>query len=302
MLFFELTVWITDIARMNSFASSLFPRCKALTQFVRHNNAKHWNPKWKKLRGEKVIKIDLSNFEKNYDQLTPDEKRTKMKEKGILPQKPWMERPIYISCTAGIFEPYVPPEGDGKFSAVTTEGAKQNIEFLTKKTKSYAAVKKIKRYEEGFNVKEFPDQVIDTYKDAHRALMDEDRTKLTQFVTEKLYPEMLYNIENKIIKWEFVKSLEPARVVHARSTNLITETNLFAQVTVRFHTQQKLSIYDRFGRLMSGSDVIPKDVLEYIVFEKHISNEYGKWRLHAKIIPPWMPIQKTLVNTVVLNQ
>ena len=37
----------------------------------------------------------------------------------ILFLRPWEEKPIYISCTGGTFEPYVPPEGDGKKSAIT---------------------------------------------------------------------------------------------------------------------------------------------------------------------------------------
>jgi large subunit ribosomal protein L45 len=61
------------------------------------------------------------------------------------------------------------------------------------------------------------------------------------------------------------------------------------QVTVRFHTQQTLAVYDRFGRLMYGSEVVAKDVVEYIVFEKHIADIYGLWRIHEKIIPDWMP-------------
>lgn len=52
---------------------------------------------------------------------------------------------------------------------------------------------------------------------------------------------------------------------------------------------QSLAIYDRFGRLMHGSEIIAKDVLEYVVFEKHLSNQYGVWRIHAKIIPDWLP-------------
>lgn len=32
--------------------------------------------------------------------------------------------------------------------------------------------------------------------------------------------------------------------------------------------------------------------MDYIVFEKHLSNEYGIWRIHGKIIPNWMsPIE-----------
>lgn len=60
-------------------------------------------------------------------------------------------------------------------------------------------------------------------------------------------------------------------------------------MTVRFHTRQQLAVYDRFGRLIHGSEIIAKDVLEYIVFEKHLSNLYGVWRIHDKIIPDWAP-------------
>ena len=35
--------------------------------------------------------------------------------------------------------------------------------------------------------------------------------------------------------------------------------------------------------------MVAKDVLEYVVFEKHLSNVYGIWRLHSKIIPDWAP-------------
>ena len=51
---------------------------------------------------------------------------------------------------------------------------------------------------------------------------------------------------------------------------------------------QILAVYDRFGRLIHGHPHVAKDVLEYVVFEKHIVNVYGKWRLHKKIIPQWL--------------
>ena len=50
---------------------------------------------------------------------------------------------------------------------------------------------------------------------------------------------------------------------------------------------QILVVYDRFGRLIHGSPVVAKDVLEYVVFERHLANVYGSWRMHAKIIPEW---------------
>lgn len=59
-------------------------------------------------------------------------------------------------------------------------------------------------------------------------------------------------------------------------------------------------MYDRFGRLLHGSEALPKDVLEYVVFEKHLSNKYGRWRIHDKIIPDWMPPKPAAARTLVL--
>lgn len=48
---------------------------------------------------------------------------------------------------------------------------------------------------------------------------------------------------------------------------------------------------------MYGDPVIPKDVLEYVVFEKHIANEYGIWRIHGKVVPDWMPEREPIRRT-----
>lgn len=59
---------------------------------------------------------------------------------------------------------------------------------------------------------------------------------------------------------------------------------------------QTLAIYDRFGRLMYGQEDVPKDVLEYVVFEKHLTNPYGSWRMHGKIIPSWAPPKQPILK------
>ena len=278
------------------------------SQIIKRDIKKHWNPKWKRLRAQKVIKVDLLPFtekkpddDDDADHISSSERRQKMKERGIFPQKPWMEKPMYISHTGTIFEPYVPPEGDGKFSPLSSSGAKQNMEFLMKKTKSYREYRKIRKYEEEFDANEFPEQALEIYKTAHTLLAEKKKDEIQKYITEKLYPEMYCNLENKRIIWRFLKSLEPARIVHARTTTLISDTNVFAQVTVRFHSQQSLAVYDRFGRLINGSEILTKDVLDYIVFEKHISNEYGLWRMHGKIVPPWMPMQYNLAKTFTVS-
>lgn len=258
-------------------------------QQTRHRRTKHFDPKFKALRRRKVVDVDIPNLNEKFEDLSKDEARNRMKERGLLPPRPWMERPFFISCTGGTFEKYVPPEGDGKKSAITATGAKQKMEFLEKKSKSMMAVRKIRSFDDDFEPPEFALSAQDIYIQSHLMMCEKNKYKMRELITERAYPEMMHNIKDKTIHWKFLKSLEPPRVVHARCTNIISKENIFAQVTVRFHTQQLLAIYDRFGRLMHGSEILAKDVMEYVVFEKHIANEYGVWRLHDKIIPDWMP-------------
>lgn len=39
-----------------------------------------------------------------------------------------LERPIHLACTAGIFDPYVPPEGDARMSSLSEEGLTQRTD------------------------------------------------------------------------------------------------------------------------------------------------------------------------------
>lgn len=88
---------------------------------MRHRITKHWEPKWKQLRRAKVVKIKLPNLQEKEEDLTEEQIRSKMKEHGLLPPRPWVETQFYISTTGGVFEPYVPPEGDGKISPITAQ-------------------------------------------------------------------------------------------------------------------------------------------------------------------------------------
>lgn len=52
---------------------------------------------------------------------------------------------------------------------------------------------------------------------------------------------------------------------------------------------------------MHGSEILAKDVLDYVVFEKHLSYRYGVWRIHGKIIPDWKPLPEPGLKTFVVE-
>lgn len=161
------------------------------------------------------------------------------------------------------------------------------------------AVRKIRSYEDEFDVPIFAEQTLKIYTKVHELLATNADEELLNYVTEYAYPLMKFQTKGKTIKWQFIQSNEPPSVVQARTQSMIEKNNMFAQVTVRLNTRQILAIYDRFGHLMHGSDAIVKDVLEFVVFEKNISDYNGRWRLHSKIIPDWLPKKEPVRQTFI---
>ena len=46
------------------------------------------------------------------------------------------------------------------------------------------------------------------------------------------------------------------------------------------------AIKDKHGRHVSGSDKQVKEVVDFVVFERHLTNKYGKWKVCGKLIAP----------------
>ncbi|NXL97180.1 RM45 protein, partial [Tyrannus savana] len=187
-----------------------------------------------------------------------------------------------------IIDPYVPPEGDARLSTLSKEGLRQKMDKLKQTAASKLA--------QGFGGK----PLCGAQVTGLCFLCSFNKQKLHSLVTERCYPEMVRGNRYKTIRWSFVESLEPPRVVHVRCDSIMNRGNLYGQVTVRMHTRQILAIYDRFGRLMYGGEQVPKDVLEYVVFERYLVNPYSSWRMHGKIVPEWAPPKDPIVKTVMI--
>ncbi|KFW78240.1 hypothetical protein N305_07138, partial [Manacus vitellinus] len=229
-------------------------------------------------------------------ELTPEEKMRRAQAAAPIFPDEHIERTFYLASTADIMDPYVPPEGDARLSTLSKEGLKQKMDKLKQTAASQLALRKIKDHDPDFSTKTFPEKAQEIFIEAHNSLANFNKQKLHSLVTERCYPDMVRGNRYKTIRWRFVESLEPPRVVHVRCDSLVNRGNLYGQVTVRMHTRQILAIYDRFGRLMYGGEEVPKDVLEYVVFERYLVNPYGSWRMHGKIIPEWAPPKDPIVK------
>uniref|UniRef100_A0A8B9VUC8 Large ribosomal subunit protein mL45 n=2 Tax=Anas TaxID=8835 RepID=A0A8B9VUC8_9AVES len=213
----------------------------------------------------------------------------------------FLSLPTSLLCLAAdIIDPYVPPEGDARMSSLSKDGLKQRVEKLKQTAASQLALRKVKDHVPDFSTKTFPEKAQEIFIEAHNCLANFNKQKLHSLVTERCYPDMVRGNRYKTIRWSFVESLEPPRVVHIRCNSMVNPSNLYGQVTVRMHTRQTLAVYDRFGRLMYGGEQVPKDVLEYVVFERYLVNPYGTWRMHGKIVPEWAPPKDPIIKTVMI--
>lgn len=88
---------------------------------IRNRRTKHWDPKWKRLRRLKVMKVEIPDFTKKTEDVTEEDLRKELKKRHIMPPRPWAETTPFLHSTGGIFEPYVPPEGDGKVSPISKQ-------------------------------------------------------------------------------------------------------------------------------------------------------------------------------------
>lgn len=254
---------------------------------TKYYNNRHRDPRYRLERSRKIWKITLPNFDELRDDtdLSPDQIRAKLKEKGIAPPSVWNERELYSPCTITVMERYVPASEDEKSSSLTDK-LKTPISSGKSLFKDWRQLSHIRTFEgEDFQLEEFARQSLEIYVKAYEALAAKDEKKIFDYVTEHCFPLMTAGINRHTIMWKYLGEIEPPQVVQTRAGDLLSKGNKFAQITVRMHTKQMLAIYDRHGRLIHGSPRDVKEVLEYIVFEKYLANEYGLWRIHDRIRP-----------------
>lgn len=251
---------------------------------------RHWDPQWKKERADRIVKIPLPQYEverRLQKSVDPAARKEHLKKMGRMPVNPEQEYATYITSSREAFDNYIPSEEETKSTRFWLQ--EKTYDPLKGKTKSFRATRKIRQYEPEFDPRDFVLEAKQIYINAHKALAGKKtQDEMLELVTENIFPEMMHNARNVSIYWDLVDWLEDPKLLHVRAQPIIESDNLFGQCTVRFFSKQILAVYDRFGRLIHGHPHVAKDVLEFAVFEKHVVNTYGKWRLHTKIVPPWL--------------
>jgi len=191
-----------------------------------------------------------------------------------------------IDSTGQIFSSYVPPEK--KQFMLTGQGANQRWESLKALVQSTYAVAMIKRNVKPFRAVDFAKAAQKKFIDVNNALQEDSKKSdllMKEHATLMVIRALKTQFQNpaKKVHWRFLEEIDRPKVVHARVASIYDKDNLFAQVTVRMHSEQILAIKDRYNRTLKGDAKKSKNVIDYVVFERHLKDPYGKWRICGKV-------------------
>lgn len=56
-------------------------------------------------------------------------------------------------------------------------------------------------------------------------------------------------------------------------------------------------MYDQYDRLLTGNENRFKQPIEYVVFEKHLTNTNSPWRISGKILPEAAKVDRSTSNS-----
>lgn len=90
-------------------------------------------------------------------------------------------------------------------------------------------------------------------------------------------------------EWKYHGDVEQPKIVCVRcvgTTGVSKHGFAVGQVTVRMFTKQSMAVYDKKNKLIGGDPNKIHNILEYVVFQKTISDPEDIWRIYGKIAAP----------------
>ncbi|KAL5112465.1 putative 39S ribosomal protein L45 mitochondrial [Taenia crassiceps] len=191
-------------------------------RFIRH---KPWIPKFRLIRQMQPwvqpFDPDLVSIggKSGAEGATSSELREHLRRNGLMPPLLFQEQRINLTHSGRIFDEYVPPEGDGKSSLLSTGIITDAKDSVMKKAKTARAALRIRKHKPMFSISSFPLEADAIYKEVHTILpkSHDNQERILELTTEKAFVEMTEGLKLRTLHWEFAGSLEPPRVVSCRT-------------------------------------------------------------------------------------
>ncbi|KAF7727852.1 39S ribosomal protein L45, mitochondrial [Apophysomyces ossiformis] len=216
---------------------------------------------------------------------------------GLIHIQPYSTRPLQPNQSLirdhGVFANYVPPE---KTPSVTDFQRWRltkwrNLKNSVSNLLSVGLIKYKSQYDT-WNSGKFLSVAEETYKDMNDAFARGDRSMLEEVCLDAMYSNLKNQIKQRNQarwEWRYHGEVETPKIVCVRcmsATGVSKHGFAVAQVTVRMFTKQSMAVFDKKNRLIGGDPEKIHNVLEYVVFQKTISDAEDFWRIYGKIAAP----------------
>ncbi|KAL1915394.1 uncharacterized protein VTP21DRAFT_6852 [Calcarisporiella thermophila] len=186
------------------------------------------------------------------------------------------------------FVPYTPDKIPSPFSDFRRWFYAKKRNFRNSvETFFYNALIKHKMEFEKWNPREFTNFAERAYGAMNEAFAKGDKKLLEEICADSMYATLKNSIKHRpagTYVWKLHDNIEPPRIVSVRCLAEGYGRGGFSlgQVIVRLHTKQSMAVYDK-RRLIGGDPNAPKELLEYIVFQRVISDPESTWRIYGKV-------------------
>ncbi|KAI8981086.1 hypothetical protein BDB01DRAFT_795362 [Pilobolus umbonatus] len=193
----------------------------------------------------------------------------------------------------GVFANYVPPEHPPSITQFKEwrltkwRNLRNNVQNLMS-----VGLLKYKSQFDKWNSSKFLAEAEEAYKDMNDSFARGDRAILEEVCLDSMYSTLknqLKQRQNVRWEWKFHGNVEQPKIVCIRcvgTTGLSKHGFAVGQVTVRMFTKQSMAIYDKKNRLIGGDPNTVHNILEYVVFQKTISDPEDIWRVYGKLANP----------------
>ncbi|KAJ2397764.1 hypothetical protein GGI05_000468 [Coemansia sp. RSA 2603] len=197
----------------------------------------------------------------------------------------------YAISEFGLLSGYVPTPWSQQPSIFSAAGLRAAQNRIVEAAREVFSLMTIKYNLSGWKSAEFAEQAEVLYTLMNEAYAQGDLRSLEAICLPTMYSSLKNDIKkrNTSFEWRKVSTVTPAKSIQIRCGRL-TDNFTVGQVVVRIDQEQAaVPLSKRRGGVTGGASFgKPTRVIEYIVFQKVVSDPASPWRIYGKMdVPKW---------------
>ncbi|KAI9216855.1 hypothetical protein BC828DRAFT_392569 [Blastocladiella britannica] len=184
-----------------------------------------------------------------------------------------------ITQVGSVMDPYVPPASMP--TPLSKDGRAAWWSKFLNLAKSTMYVVQLRKDLPSFVANKFPLEAEQLYINMNKAFAIGRPTDVLPFVTDQMLSTLKGQMRKRpgTLEWEYLGAVDRPSTVAVRYAKQKGDPFGAAQVTVKIHSRQRLTVKDERGSVLATSE---SDPTEFIILERFTKSD-GKWRIAGKV-------------------